>query len=366
MIVLRWWNALSLFWKLYLLLSLFMALVIGLGEAVLEDPLENFLFAYSGGKRVWHEFVLWGVSILVPALIAGFFAARALTGRLDRMAGLAGALARGRLQARMPVTGNDKDPFDLLARNFNSMALSVENLLGNERRLLADISHELRSPLTRMQIALALLERKREAGDPAADLTARLTRDVEHMSELVSTLLGQARDRLDSPDGSEDFDLSELLTPLVEDFAFQAEPAGKTLILSLNGALPLHGSMQQLRSLFGNVLANAVTYSPAGEQIVVTAGRSARPGSSENEAALVSIRDFGPGVPDDQLEDIFRIFYRMDSSRARTSGGVGLGLAMAREAALRHGGSIEAHNAHPGLEVRIRLPLAPQPDGAKP
>ena len=358
MIVLRWWSALSLFWKLYLLLSLFMALVVGLGEAVLEDPLENFLFAYSGGKRVWHELALWGVSILVPALIAGFFAARALTGRLERMAGLAGALARGRLQARMPVTGNDKDPFDLLARSFNSMALSVENLLGNERRLLADISHELRSPLTRMQIALALLERRREAGDPAADLTARLTRDVEHMSELVSALLGQARDRLNSPDGAEDFDLSELLAPLVEDFAFQAGPSGKTLVLNLDGALPLHGSMQQLRSLFGNVLANAVTYSPAGERIVVTA-------ASENDAAIVSIRDFGPGVPDDQLEDIFRIFYRMDSSRARTSGGVGLGLAMAREAALRHGGSIEARNAHPGLEVRIRLPLAPQPDGAK-
>ena len=144
-------------------------------------------------------------------------------------------------------------------------------------------------------------------------------------------------------------DVSRLLAELADDFAFQGEARQKKLRANLAPDLAVYGSLGLLQSLFGNILSNAVFYTPDNGEVHLAAARC-------GENVVVTVRDFGPGVPEEQLEDIFRAFYRVDSSRSRVSGGAGLGLAIAREAAIRHNGCIEARNATPGLEITVTMP----------
>ena len=338
----------SLFWKAYwLTVGLLMAVVIVV-EATLEPAGEALLKGLYGGFRPWHEAVVWVAVILASSLACGYVLSTMLTRRLGKMVRVSQALARGNLKARLPVRGNDKDAFDVLARSFNDMADSIENQLRHERRLLADISHELRSPLTRMGIAAELLERRRGEEERAA-IIHRLEREVERMNELVAALLVQARERLSGRDEAGPVNLGSLLAELAADFNFQGESERKTVRARLGQGLMMHGQAGLLQRLFGNLLSNAVFYTPPGGEAHLEA-------VLENGTMRVVIRDFGPGVPEDQLEDIFRAFYRVDGSRSRQSGGAGLGLAIAQEAALWHGGSIVARNASPGLELTVILP----------
>ena len=338
----------SLFWKAYLLAAALLMAVVILAEATLEPLGEALLQGISGGFRPWHEAVVWITVILLSSLACGYVLSAVLTRRLDKMVRASRALARGNLKARLPARGNDRDAFDVLARSFNDMAGAVEDQLRHERRLLADISHELRSPLTRMGIAVELLERRRGEAERAAVLH-RLEREVERMNDLVAALLVQARERLNGRGETGVVDLGTLLGELAADFNFQGELERKTVRARLGSGLTVHGQAGLLQRLFGNILSNAVFYTPPGSEAHLEA-------ALENGAVRVTVRDFGPGVPEDQLEDIFRAFYRVDGSRSRQSGGAGLGLAMAREAALWHGGGITARNASPGLELTVILP----------
>ena len=338
----------SLFWKAYwLTVGLLMAVVIVV-EATLEPAGEALLKGLYGGFRPWHEAVVWVAVILASSLACGYVLSTVLTRRLDKMVRVSRALARGNLKARLPARGNDKDAFDVLARSFNDMAGAIEDQLRHERRLLADISHELRSPLTRMGIAVELLERRRGEEEHTA-IIHRLEREVERMNELVAALLVQARERLNEQGETGVVDLGGLLADLAADFSFQGEAERKTVRARLGKGLAVRGQAGLLQRLFGNILSNAVFYTPPGGETHLEA-------VLENGTARVVIRDFGPGVPEEQLEDIFRAFYRVDGSRSRQSGGAGLGLAIAREAALWHGGSITARNASPGLELTVILP----------
>ena len=338
----------SLFWKTYWLTAGLLMAVVILAEATLEPVGEALLEGIYGGFQPWHEAVVWVAVILASSLACGYILSTMLTRRLDKMGRASRALARGNLKARLPARGNDKDAFDVLARSFNDMADAIEDQLRHERRLLADISHELRSPLTRMGIAVELLERRRSEEERAAVLH-RLEREVERMNELVAALLVQARERQGGRDEAGPVDLGSLLAELVADFNFQGEAERKTVRARLGEGLVLRGQIGLLQRLFGNILSNAVFYTPPGGEVHLEA-------TLENGTVWVRVRDCGPGVPEDQLEDIFRAFYRVDDSRSRQSGGVGLGLAMAREAALWHGGSIVARNASPGLELTVILP----------
>ncbi len=341
--------AMPLFWKAYLFVVVLLIAVVGLAEFTIEPAAEALLEGISGGFQPWHEAVIWVVVILSSSLACGYILSTSLTRKLDRMVRAYKALTRGNLRARLPVLGNERDAFDVLSRNFNEMAVSIEAQLRHERKLLADISHELRSPLTRMTIAVELLERRRGEDEHAAVLS-RLEREVERMNELVSALLDQARESLTAQGGARTVDLSRLLSELAADFAFQGEAQQKTIGADIEKGLAVHGEAALLQRLFGNLLSNAVFYAPEGGEVWLAAAR-------EGGEVRVVIRDFGPGVPDDQLEDIFRAFYRVDGSRSRQSGGAGLGLAIAREAAVRHGGSIMARNAGPGLEMTVVLPV---------
>ncbi len=337
-----------LFWKVYAFSVILLIIVVGMAEFVLEPVGEALLAGVYGGYQPWHEAVVWAGCILVVSLAYGYILSKVLETKLDKLVRAAGELAAGNLEARLPATDNDRDAFDVLSRRFNEMAAAVERQLYHERRLLADISHELRSPLARMAVATELLRRRRDQGERAA-LLLRMEKEVAHMNGLVEHLLFQARERL-SPEGSmEPVDLPRLLDELADDCNFQARERDVLVKTRCDHGLSVRGNAALLRRALGNLLSNAVFYSPAGSRVDVDARRL------DNGVAL-TVRDFGPGVPEDQLEDIFRAFYRVDASRTRSSGGAGLGLALAREAVIVHGGSIRAANARPGLAITVILP----------
>lgn len=338
-----------LFWKIFWSIVGFFMLVVGLAEFILEPVADEVLTGLYGGFQPWHEAVIWLFSILVPATTCGYVLSKILSAKLLGMSKAAETLARGNLEIHLPTTGNDTDPFDTLARSFNDMALSVKKQRQYGRRLLADISHELRSPLTRMSVTVGLLSRRHDETEQQT-LLHRLERELERMNELVSTLLMRGSEDGKSSGMMEEVDIGALLAALADDFSFQGKAQNKEVLVDESEHLQVYGNQILLQRMFGNLLANAVFYTPENSKVRVDARKN-------GEDIVVAIRDFGPGVPEDQLEEIFRAFYRVDSSRARASGGVGLGLALAREAAIHHGGNIVADNVVPGLRVTVTLPL---------
>ena len=346
-----WWRSLSFFWKTFISLVFLTFLVVGLAEGVLEPLAEGALLSVSGGFQPWHEGIMWGVSIILPSLLCGYIFSRRLSAKMQAMASAADRLSRGNFASRLPVVAGSKDVFDQLAGSFNNMAQSLETLVVNERRLLTDISHELRSPLGRMGIALELLPLKQ---DPVIrqELLERLEKEVHQMGEMVGTLLYQGKERISAINGKEEpVDISTLLLEVIEDITFHGQRGGKSVTSTIHPDMTIMGNAPRLRLALMNVGMNALFYTSPGKPIFFYLVRG-------DSCACITIRDYGPGVPESDLENIFRAFYRADDSRDRTTGGVGLGLALAREAVLLQGGSIYARNANPGLEVTIRFPLA--------
>jgi two-component system sensor histidine kinase CpxA len=342
-------NAIPLYWKVYIFIVALLIFVIGVVELVFEPFAERMLEELYGGFRPWHEVAIWAGSILIPSLACGYVLSKILSIKLEKMVKASKALARGNLEVRLPVNGNDKDAFDILAHSFNEMAQAIKMQQQNERRLLADISHELRSPLTRMTVAAELLGRRHNDKE-SVTIFLRLEKELAQMNEMVSLLLKQARDKFLASGDNAIIEIGKIIGDLTEDFVFQGEIENKKIKARIIDGLKVYGNAKQLERMFGNILSNAIFYSPADSLIHLD--------TRLYDAVIhISIRDYGPGVPEEQLEDIFRAFYRVDNSRTRTSGGVGLGLAVAREAAIQHGGNIVARNAEPGLQVTITLPL---------
>jgi two-component system sensor histidine kinase CpxA len=253
---------------------------------------------------------------------------------------------RGELATRLG--SSRRDEIGELSRAFDVMADQIETLLSAERRLLQDVSHELRSPLARLNFAVELA-RTSDDRDAALD---RIKRDVDRLSALVDELLQLTRAEGDpSARALEEVRLDVLLRALAEDCTLEAEAKKCRLILRAEGPWAVQGERELLRRAVENVLRNALRYAPDGTPIEI--GLRLRDGD-----ALISVRDHGVGVPDGDLEAIFETFYRVEDDRSRTSGGVGLGLSIARRAVVLHGGNIAARNAHPGLRVSIALPHA--------
>ena len=215
-------------------------------------------------------------------------------------------------------------------------------------RLLQDVSHELRSPLARLQLTVHLA---RTTDDRQAALD-RIKKEVDRLSALVGELLqvsaaeGDPQSRV-----CEDVRLDELIDDLVDDNAVEAEARGCRLEVVANEATIVPGDRELLRRSVENVLRNAISHAAAGTAVQI--GLLRRGGT-----AIVAVRDFGPGVPEESLRAIFQPFYRVDDDRSRSGGECGLGLSIAQRAIAIHGGAITARNMHPGLCVTIELPEA--------
>jgi two-component system sensor histidine kinase CpxA len=291
-------------------------------------------------------------------LVGGVFCywlARYLSTPIEELRGVTQELSDGKLTARV----NEKllkrrDEIGLLGRDFNVMAGRIESLVEAQRRLLGDISHELRSPLARQGVALGLARRR--AGAEATSALDRIEREGERLNEMIGQLL--ALSRLESgTDGLKNvkIDLSGLVQDVVDDADFEARSSNRSVNLDNRAQCQLLGVPELISSAIENVVRNAVRHTEKGTAVNVSL--VVEPDHGEHWATI-NVRDHGKGVPENTIKEIFRPFYRVEDARDRTTGGTGLGLSIAARAVRLHHGTIKASNAKDGgLVVEIRLPV---------
>lgn len=295
------------------------------------------------------------IGVITSGLVC-YLLAWVLTKPIVRLRTAARQLAAGDLKARTgaPSSGR-RDEVAGLMRDFDAMAERIETLLKAQSRLLNDISHELRSPLARLNVALGLARQR--SGVESADMLDRIEMEASRLNELIGRILTLAR----LEDGEQlvsqtPIPLDELVTSLTEDAEFEAQARHCHVRTSIpEGNWEVRGNASLLHSAVENVVRNAIRYTQEGTSVDVGLTRSANNGSEE---ALVRVSDCGPGVPAEVLTKMFEPFYRLDDARGRQTGGVGLGLAITERAVRFHGGKVTALNRDGGgLVVEIRLPL---------
>jgi two-component system sensor histidine kinase CpxA len=294
---------------------------------------------------------LWIVGLVV-LLCYGF--AYHLTSPVRRLREAVDCFGRGDFSARAAT--NRRDELGQLALSFNKMADRIQTLLSAERRLLLDISHELRSPLARLSVAVELAR----SGKDRDVMLDRIEKEADRLNELVGELLQVTRAEGDpSLHKTATVHLDELLGDIVYDAQLEAKAKGVTVDVKSSQPIALTGDEELIRRAVENVVRNAIRYAPQGTAVEIQIERIA-------DRAQVIVRDFGPGVPEEALPRIFDPFYRVDSDRNRASGGVGLGLAIARRAVELHKGKLQARNVNPGLLVTIDLPVAQESTAPEP
>jgi two-component system sensor histidine kinase CpxA len=293
---------------------------------------------------------------LLCCAVISFFLARYLAEPILRTRAAAAAFASGDLTARATPTPRSRrrDEAADLEREFNRMAGRVSAMIAAQRRFIEDVSHEIRSPLGRLALALGLA--RREAGPLLSSRLDRMEQELDSVSGLARELLTLASLQEGVPIPQSEFvDLSDLLDRVIEDITFEfRERANSIRAIRRAGPVIAHGNVALLRRAVENVLRNALFYTPENTEVEAIVDH-------DDASARVIIRDRGPGVPEVALAHLFEPFFRVDGSRARNTGGAGLGLAISQRTVELHGGRISASNALPhGLVVRIELPWAGQ------
>ena len=291
---------------------------------------------------------LIGLALLITALVSGWLA-RSVTRPIADLQRAAQALAAGQLDTQVAASTRARgDEIGRLGIAFDSMARDLRALLESRERLLRDVSHELRSPLARMRLAIGLAQR------PDADTRAQLARletEIGRLDALIGGILDVSR--LDSGErllAREPLDLAMLIQRLVDDARFEAAAPGITVAWQGPESLQVRADPHWLAAAVENVLRNALRHSPPGSRVEVTLRHGTSGGID------IEVRDEGNGVPPESLERIFEPFYRVDAPRPAGDTGVGLGLAIAARAIRAHGGRIAARNLAPGLCVTLSLP----------
>ena len=289
---------------------------------------------------------LW-LRITLAVFISGvicFGLSKLMTSRLKELQVASRRLATGDLDTRLQTRDRGGDETDELARDFNSMAEQLQARIEAQKRLLGDVSHELRSPLARLRVALVLAEQKPEQ---KSEYLHRIEQEAERLEALVSQLLSsQERDITLNLQ----MDLVALLEQLCLDANFEGQVAGKRFSFKSDSAqAEVDSCTDLLRKSFDNILRNALHHTVENSEVKISL-------SSIEDAYQVCIEDQGPGVPAGDLEKIFKEFYRVDSARSPNSGGHGLGLAIAKRALRQHGGKVTAANTGTGLKITVILP----------
>ncbi len=307
------------------------------------------------------------VPLAIAALVSGLVClllARYLTAPMERLRRASLAYAAGDFSQRVgPSLGRRRDEIVDLAHALDHMAERLDTLLHSQRALLRDVSHELRSPLARVQAALGLARQHGQGDEKELD---RIEQQTERLNDLIGAILTFSR--LDSgvhSIASEPLDLSLLLLEMAENARIEGALRGIRVEFARPRPAPCLGDPMLLHSVLENILRNAVLHSPSGGLVEVSLNEAK--GAGGRPEHVVGVRDHGAGVPEEMLESIFDPFVRVDAARDRNRGGVGLGLAIARRAIEAQHGRIKAEN-HPegGLLVTVRLPRTESsglPDG---
>jgi two-component system sensor histidine kinase CpxA len=304
--------------------------------------------------------ILWTLKLgtLFSAILC-LLIAHYLTKPIERLRDATHELARGNLDIRAGENlGTRKDEIADLVRDFDIMAGELRNQIQSERNLLSGVSHELRSPIARMRLALTIA---RYAQEPERnEMLNRIEQDAVQLDSMLERILTVAR--LESGQLQPHFaliDLNDVIDDVLHDANFEAVATGATITYHGSGEIKVTGDAGLLHSAVENLVRNAMFYSGREGKIDVTLAKL-------NDTAVITVRDNGPGVPEAALPLLFKPFYRVDDSRGTTTGGMGLGLAIVRNAVGVHGGSTVARNVSPhGLEVELQLPVTPTPAGRR-
>jgi two-component system sensor histidine kinase CpxA len=323
-------------------------------------PYILMLYLKSGlrelGESLLGEGLPYTISLILLVTLLCFALAYHIASPIQSIQSTARRVAQGDLKARVPSSVSRRfDELAALAKDFDSMVGRLDLLIQTQKNLLNSVSHELRSPLARINLSVALLKKRYSADSD--DLFQRLDRDVARIDLLMGQLLTLSRLEAGlSSSEREDVDLTQLVEEAAADSNFEAEASGKSVSLRTTGAFILgNADPQALRSACENVIRNAVRFTRPGTsvEVVLEVDRSA-----PEPLGILSVRDHGPGVPEESLEAIFQPFYRIGGDTQGMDGN-GLGLAIASEAIRLHRGTISAANLRPaGLEMTIRLPIA--------
>jgi len=298
--------------------------------------------------------------IAIPFLLAAFISgivcyllARYLIYPVKKLRAATRKLAAGNFNERVAHTfGKRKDEIVDLANDFDHMAEQLTALIYSHKQLLRDASHELRSPLARLQVALELARQKNKQGS-SSELD-RIEREAERLNELIGQLLSLAKIEAGQTEKKfEDIRIDELLSTIAEDASYEARADSRDVKIVKNTVATISGNRKLIYSAIENVVRNAIRYTREDTTVELSIEKN----QEKKGWITIKIKDFGPGIADDLLERIFEPFVRVSEARERKSGGYGLGLAIASSAINVHGGNIVACNdATGGLGIKINLP----------
>ena len=340
------WTSQPLFRKIYVYGILFIgsfAMLGEFGEYLAGDMLQSDGQDFSSTQEV----TLWVVFTFIVAALEAYVLISFLKRVIGHFTSVIHRLAAGDQSARIgPEMASRNDELGLLARAFNTMAEQRAQESAREKELLAAVSHELRSPLTRLSVSVELLRRE----NVPSEFLDRLSLETERMEALIGSILEYSRMEA----GVQSFgklDMAELVRDVADDVRFEGSVRGCEVEEHLPESLHLYGNGEMLRHAVENVLRNALRYTPDDGRIVVSL-------RAEHGVCRLCVAGRGPGVPESALDQIFRPFFRVDASRQRASGGAGMGLSISESAVRAHHGRIWAENrSGGGLTVTMELPL---------
>jgi two-component system sensor histidine kinase CpxA len=308
-----------------------------------HPPLGMFILALPQWARIALPLT---ISFLLCWLLA-----RTLIRPIKKLEQAATRIGSGDLSTRVTDVANRNDEIGELARQFNQMANQLSQSITAQQRLLGDVSHELRSPLTRLQLAIALAQKSQQP-EQLQQYLARCEAEVTKLDQMITNVLKLSRleNALQNID-RQPTDLSHLLNMLCDDAQFLANEKHIHIERNITPNLVLPADQQLLASALSNIINNAVNYSPEHSVITVTAHQ-------QGNDMIITVSDEGDGVPEALLTQLFEPFFRVDSARARSTGGTGLGLAITKQAVEAHNGRVIAkNNPDKGLTVTVKLPI---------
>ncbi len=297
------------------------------------------------------------ILLLLISLLCCWLLAKSFSNPLIAIQRASKDIGQGKLATRIEKFDQRNDEFGALARSFNQMAEQLENNITAHQRLLGDVSHELRSPLTRLQLAVALAEKNIGKPDEQQKHLTRCETEVERLDEMIADVLTLSRlEHSHNAFTADEIELNYFVEQMVIDCQYFANSKNVTIFFESEASSSILADDKMLASAISNVVNNAVKYSPNDNLVTVTLKEQL---SEQKKQVVLTVSDQGPGVPDEMITELFSPFFRVADGRERSSGGTGLGLAIAQQAIHLHQGEIYAQNRQPnGLKVTIILPLS--------
>jgi two-component system sensor histidine kinase CpxA len=320
---------------------------------------DTVLGRHSHGTLVWMSSSFWTnpfffdykpwlaviAGVILVSVICWLPLIRGLTRSISQLTAATGAIAEGRLETRLSL--RRRDELGQLSEAINLMAERLSGFVRGQRRFLSDVAHELCSPIARIQVSLGILEQR--AQDNQKEYVEGVQEEVEHMSGLVNELLLFSRAQINTSSTP----LSRVNVAETVGHVLEREACGRTRIeIHIEERTEVMARPEYLFRSLANLVRNAIRYAGDSGPIVISSNRIAG-------MASITVADNGPGIPEGELEGVFKPFYRPELARQRETGGVGLGLAIVKTCIEACGGTVHCRNRSPhGLEVEIKLPIA--------